>query len=491
MYYLSKAGLLTNSKKDKMKIRKLRMAGREFSSLQKHLFPGDNLEAVAFALCGHLETDEEEIFTVHSLLLYPHDKCTVRAGDRVEWSPAEIVDLFESCRKKGFRLLKIHSHPQYWPFFSQVDDKSDIDLSETFTGWTGRNENICSVVMLPGGGMIGRMIDHEGNFMPLHSIIVIGENISCFHDLSEGSKKLQSIIEDDVQLRTKQAFGEGTTTILKKLKIGVVGCSGTGSIVAELLARLGVGTIVLVDHDKIERKNINRILNSTIEHADKEVRKVIMMKEAIERMGTGVTVTAITSGLHSWEAYLAIASCDIVFGGMDTVDGRHLLNRIATYFCSAYFDIGIRLDANSKGGINEILGRVDYIQPGLSSLLSRGRYTLEQLKEADLARTDPEEHKRQLKEGYIKSANVDSPAVISINMMFSSQAVTELLARLHPFRDRRNENYAAISFSVSGFLLIPEREGKIDEELTSRVGLGQRKPALDSPMLIIRSNISA
>lgn len=467
------------------------MADREFRSLQGHLFPGDGLEAVAFALCGHLEIDDEEIFTVHSVFLYPHDKCTVRAGDRVEWSPAEIVELFESCRKKGFRLLKIHSHPEYWPFFSQVDDRSDIDLSETFTGWTGRDENICSVVMLPSGGMIGRMINLEGEFIPLHSIIVISENISCFHDLSADSNKIQSVKEDDVQLRTKQTFGEGTTAILKKLKIGVVGCSGTGSIVAELLARLGVGTIILVDHDKIEHKNINRILNSTIEHADKKVRKVLMMKEAIERMGTGVKVSAITSGLHSSEAYLAIASCDIVFGGMDTVDGRHLLNRIATYFCSAYFDIGIRLDADGKGGINEILGRVDYIRPGFSSLLSRDRYTLDQLKEADLARTNPEEHKRQLKEGYIKSANVDSPAVISINMMFSSQAVTELLARLHPFRDRRNENYAAISFSVSGFLLIPEREGKTDEELADRVGLGHRKPALDAPMLIIPTNQSA
>ena len=122
-------------------------------------------------------------------------------------------------------------------------------------------------------------------------------------------------------------------------------------------------------------------------------------------------------------------------------------------------------------------------------MLSRGRYTLDQLKAADLARTDPEEHKRQLKEGYIKSANVESPAVISINMMFSSQAVTEFLARLHPFRDRGNENYSSITFSVSGFLLIPEREDRTDEELRERVGLGHRKPILESPMLISTSNL--
>lgn len=467
-----------------MKTKKVRLTGRDYKSLQKHLFPGDGLEAVAFALCGFLETEKESIFTVHSVFLYPHDKCTIRAGDRVEWSPAEIVDLFDACRKKGFRLLKIHSHPEYWPFFSHVDDKSDVELGDTVTGWTGKNDDVCSIVMLPDDSMIGRTIDSAGKFTPLHSIIVISDNISCFYDLNATEKETALDVPEEIQLRTKQAFGEGTTYILKKLKIGVVGCSGTGSIVAELLARLGVGSLVLVDHDRVEYKNVNRILNSTTEHAINKIHKADMLKEAIEGFGLGTDVTAISDDLHSFEAYGAIASCDIVFGGMDTVDGRHLLNRISTYFCSAYFDIGIRLDADGKGGINEILGRVDYIQPGLSSLLSRGRYTLDQLKAADLARTDPEEHKRQIKEGYIKSANVESPAVISINMMFSSQAVTELLARLHPFRDRSNENYAAISFSVNGFLLIPEREGKIDEELKMKVGLGHRKPVLDSPMLI-------
>lgn len=467
-----------------MKSKKLRMAGVDYKRLQEHLLPEDGLEAVAFALCGHLETEDEEIFTIHSIFLYPHDKCTVRQGDRVEWSPAEIVELFERCRKNGFRLLKIHSHPEYWPFFSNIDDKSDINLGETVTGWVGRNDTVCSVIMLPGGSMIGRVIEANGSFTIMTSIIVVSDNIHCFHDVSGDDVADREMLEDDIQLRTKQAFGEGTTTVLNKLKIGIVGCSGTGSIVAELLARLGVGTIVLVDHDKVEYKNVNRILNSTKEHAKHGLYKVDILKDAIDRIGTEVKVSAISSSLHSSEAYFEIASCDIVFGCMDTVDGRYLLNRIATYFCSAYIDIGIRLDADGKGGVNEIQGRIDYIQPGLSSLLSRGRYTLEQLKEADLKRTDPEEHKRQAKEGYIKSANVESPAVISINMMFSSQAVTELLARLHPFRDRSNDNYAAIIFSVSGFLLIHEKEGQIDEELKLKVGLGHKKPALEAPMLI-------
>lgn len=466
------------------------MTGREYESLKKHLFPGDGFEAIAFALCGYFETDEEQILTINSVYLYPHEKCTVRNGDRVEWSPAEIVNLFEVCKKRDLRLLKIHSHPEYWPYFSAVDDRSDKDLSDTVTGWVGKNDDVYSVIMLPDGSLMGRRINHEKKFTSLYSIVVISDNIKCYHGIEKGGSAIPPPQNnDEIQLRTRQAFGEGTTAILKKLKVAIVGCSGTGSIVAELLSRLGVGELVLVDHDRIESKNVNRILNSTTEHAKHSVYKTDMLKEAIEKMGTGVSVSSIPATLHSSDAYYAVAPCDVVFGCMDTVDGRHLLNRIATYFCSAYLDIGVRLDADGKGGINEILGRVDYLQPGLSSLLSRDRYTLDQLKAADLARTDPEEYSRQLKEGYIKSANVESPAVISINMMFSSQAVTEFLARLHPFRDSSNENYAAITFSVSGFLLIPEREKNIDDELKEKVGLGHRKPLLDAPMLIKASNL--
>jgi hypothetical protein len=467
-----------------MKQHKLRINGKAYKELRRHLFTGDGLEAVAFALCGKLHTKHGDIYCVHETYLYPNEMCTVREVDRVEWSPAEITFLFEKCRKKNLHLLKIHCHPKPWPFFSKTDDSSDKLLSDTVTGWTDRNEDVLSMIMLPDGSLFGRIIDFETNFSDLYSINVIGDDISCYLN-SEITKSGEDInIESEVNLRTRQAFGDGTTSIIKSLSIGVVGCSGTGSIVAELLSRLGVGRLVLVDHDNVEYKNLNRIVNSTVDDAAQGRLKVNVLKDAIERMGTGVEVITVADDIHCYNAYEEIAACDIVFGCMDSVDGRHVLNRIATYFCSGFFDIGVRLDADGKGGIRDIFGRVDYIQPGGSSLASRGRYNTEQLKSADMQRTNQDEYKLQIKEGYVKSANVQSPAVISINAMFSSQAVTELLARLHPFRDKPNSDYAAVLFSVSGAVLFTEQDGDPDSELLTKVGLGNVIPALGSPTMI-------
>ncbi len=81
----------------------------------------------------------------------------------------------------------------------------------------------------------------------------------------------------------KQTFGDDTYNRLRNLKIAVVGCSGTGSFVIEHLARLGVGCIILVDPDIMEVNNLNRIPNSTMDDAVKNLPKVCVFERAITK----------------------------------------------------------------------------------------------------------------------------------------------------------------------------------------------------------------
>jgi hypothetical protein len=71
-------------------------------------------------------------------------------------------------------------------------------------------------------------------------------------------------------LRHAQAFGNGTTDLLRSMSVAVVGCSGTGSFVAEQLARLGIGRLVLVDPDIAGEKNLNRIQLQASNHGAKK-----------------------------------------------------------------------------------------------------------------------------------------------------------------------------------------------------------------------------
>src|SRR5439155_9479995 len=171
--------------------------------------------------------------------------------------------------------------------------------------------------------------------------------------------------------RLTRLFGAATTEKLRCLAVAVVGCSGTGSVVTQQLARLGVGRFVLVDPDRVEEKNLNRILNAGKEDAFLGRPKVEVMARAIARMGLGTEVSIFAENLFSPHVVRAVAGCDVVFGCMDTAEGRDLLNRLAAFYLTPYFDVGVRLDAGDDGGIDQVCGAVHYIQPDGSSLADR------------------------------------------------------------------------------------------------------------------------
>lgn len=279
-------------------------------------------------------------------------------------------------------------------------------------------------------------------------------------------------------LRNAQAFGNGTYQILRRLKIGVVGCSGTGSPVVEQLARLSVGHLVLVDPDIIEAKNLNRILNAMAADVIAGRRKVDVLGDAVEQMGLETQVTRFAVNLYdSPEALMELASCDILIGCMDSVDGRDLLNHLATFYVLPYLDLGVRLNADELNGIRSISGSVNYIQPGRSSLITRHLYDMEDLRSAGEYRRDPAGHADRVKHQYFKDVPVNRPAVLPVNMFVAAAGICELLHRLHPYR---SESAAQLLVDLSNNYLLPtpETELETDEHLLPLVGKGTVHPLL-------------
>jgi len=183
------------------------------------------------------------------------------------------------------------------------------------------------------------------------------------------------------------------------------------------------------------------------------------------------------------EVVKAVAECDVVFGCMDSVDGRHLLNRLAVFYLLPYFDVGVKLEADGQGGVDQICGTVHYLQPDGSSLLSRGTYTIEQVRAAALKRADPEAYRDQLQSNYIVGVQEERPAVISVNLLFASLAVNEFLARLHPYRDDPNGDFATYRISLTQARVIQDADGAPCQSLARHAGRGDVNPMLDMPAL--------
>ena len=191
--------------------------------------------------------------------------------------------------QKNLAVIKIHSHPNGFSSFSMRDDGADQELFESVFGWMNSADPHASLVMLPNGELFGRAVWPGPYWEPLDLITVAGDDLKLWLPSSEESETVAALI------RNEQAFGRGTMNLLRRLRIGVVGCSGTGSPVIEQLARLGVGTLVIVDPQCVEEKNLNRILNSTWRDAVEGRPKVEVLRRAIESIGLGTRVIAIKS----------------------------------------------------------------------------------------------------------------------------------------------------------------------------------------------------
>ena len=455
----------------------LRMTARQHAKLKAHLYPGDGYEAAALALCGRLTGTEQHVLCIHEIVLVPYTACIKRTPTQVEWPLSEmLLPLLRKAERLGLAIVKLHSHPNGLDTFSRYDDVSDHATFEATYAWLDGDAPHASAIMLPDGRIFGRVIRSDLSFEPLVLIAVAGDDFRFWYSHDHGNE-----VVPEHALRHAQLFGAETTLRLQRLRVAVVGCSGTGSPVVEMLGRLGVGKLLLVDPDEIEEKNLNRILNAKARDIGRS--KVEVLAEAVRQMGTGVRVKPISETVTSTAVARLVAGCDVIFGCVDSREGRDVLNRIASYYLVPYIDIGVGLVADGAGGVDEVTGAVHVIQPDGSSLMSRGVYTPEELAAEALHRQDPETYERLLKEKYIAGVEVDSPAVVSVNVQVAAMAVNELLARIHPYRIDPNERYAVQRLSLTAGLYAAESEGAPCPLLSPRAGRGDLNPLLELPAM--------
>jgi hypothetical protein len=450
----------------------LRVTADHWARLTEAVLPRDGKEAVAFALCG-VSLRSVTTFVVREVVVLPDDAYIDQRVDRVTWRTTALVSLLDRAAAEGLAVLKLHAHPNGYDSFSALDDTSDASLASAVTSWCGDTPYL-SGVLLPGGRFLGRVYV-DGKRSSLAGVDVIGDDLLFF---PRGPRAVP-----DFAGRTEQVFGAKTLSLLQSLRVAVVGCSGTGSVVIEQLARNAIGHLILVDPDVVEEKNLNRIINATRRDADQRHPKVEVLAEAIERMGLGTHVEPYVADLFTPDVVRAVSSADIIFGCIDTVDARHLLNRIASFYVLPYFDLGVKLEADGEGGIEQVCGSVHYVRPGGGSLLSRGTYTLEDAQAAALRRTDPVEYAKQVREKYIRGANEDRPAVISVNMLIASLAVNDFLARIHSYRHEPNASYAIQRVSLSHDIFIHGPDETTCRVAGCHLGRGDMIPLLNLPDL--------
>ena len=164
-----------------------------------------------------------------------------------------------------------------------------------------------------------------------------------------------SRVDLNQQDSTVQLWGEDGQEVLADFTVGLVGCGGVGSILAEHLARLGIGELVFVDFDRLKESNLNRA-----QGADRiDVRQERLKTAVAERVARAAATadgfeTRIVDGSvveedPEYAAVPALLDCDVVLSGVDAARPRQVLDHLARAHCIPVIDGGSKLHAEADG----------------------------------------------------------------------------------------------------------------------------------------------
>ncbi len=142
---------------------------------------------------------------------------------------------------------------------------------------------------------------------------------------------LAPMAEPSRHLRQMQlpGFGAEGQRRIAHARVFVAGCGALGTVVVEQLARAGVGTLVVVDRDVVERSNLQRQTLFTERDAERGVPKAEAAKARVSAIDAGVVVRAVVDDLSGGNALRHAEGCDLVVDCLDNFETRYLLNDLA------------------------------------------------------------------------------------------------------------------------------------------------------------------
>ena len=406
----------------------LRIASSDLQALRDSLLEHTNERcAVLFATRGHCSTGRE-LMLVRDTVLPTDDDYTQCGFDHAQLRPDFVARVAKRARLHELSLVFVHTHPgEVAPQFSSVDDRGEDDLA-AFLIRRGQTYRHAALVMSRGGISARVLGGHE----PLRVVSVGDQRIVEFDPEDD---KIGDFAIYDRQLR---AFGEDGQRILQTLCVAVVGLGGTGSIAVQQLAHLGVRSFILIDPDKLEPTNLNRVVGAAPD--DVGGAKCEIAARYVHQFSSGAEVREVRGDIVHASVARHLVDADVIFSCTDSHGSRSVIQQVAYQYLIPCIDIGSTI-TTTAGKVTGIFGRIQLVGPDQPCLWCSDLLSSEEV------RRDMMNKFERKADPYIQGANVPAPSVISINGTVVSLAVTMLLGVVTsiPVRSRHLIYNAGIS----------------------------------------------
>lgn len=368
-------------------------------------------------------------------------------------------------------LLFVHSHPDpgYPVGFSAVDVRAIGALGETIGPILPGP--FAAAVVHPEG-WAAAVVDGD-SMVEVSRITAVGRALRPLNP--RHAAEATSSLVSPLDVRQRDALGTVHDT-LRQLDIAVVGVGGLGSPTAEHLVRMGAGSVLIVDHDRLDTpSNVRRVVGSTAADlaAVEPPLKVDVVGRHLDQLGLGEPIIRLDGDVRTEETFRALLDTDVVVCATDTHGSRGILNELASTYLLPVIDVGVQAGGRKNGDLAALVAEVAILTPVTPCLWCRDRISADVIRAENLPL---DQRGRLIHEGYlVGGVGQPAPSVVALTALGSGLATCALLGLISSEGDVCPSGYW-----VDGLMGDAAETRPVEPSPTcrcrSRIGVGDTQP---------------
>lgn len=352
------------------------MTGAVESALMEHLSRSDGQEDVCFATWRPSTGRRRRTALIVDAVLPLSDERQVHGNASFDMSYALRAAKVAASRGEGIAFMHAHPGGLGWQRLNETDARAEASIANLAREITGLP--LVGMTLATGDGSWSSRLWDTGRgrdvgYTACESVRVIGSTLRVSHNEELRSRPRSQ----PTQRRTVHAWGEGVQADLARLRVLVVGAGSVGLHIVESLARTGIEHIAVMDFDRVEYVNLDRLHAAT--HVDAALRRP-KIHIAGRILRNGATAARPQHDLFDESVcepagLKTLLDFDVVFACADRPWPRHVLNTIAYADLIPVIEGGLRLDPLPGGGLRNAVWRSAVVTAGRPCLVCTGQYS--------------------------------------------------------------------------------------------------------------------
>ena len=313
--------------------------------LLQHFQRNETQEDLCFALWRPSIGNRRRTALIDEVILPKKDERILHGN--ASFQPKYVSRAIGIARQKKAGLAFMHSHPSLgWQGMSETDIEAERDVLAYPAGATGFP--LVGLTIGADGFWSARFWERHGRTMRRNwcdKVRIVGPQTYVFNfneNLSPAPRRRE------ILKRTYDTWGNETQKNLARMKVGIIGLGSVGCVVAEAMARIGITRVIVVDPDRIEEHNLDRLLYGTTKDIGELKVDVAAREMSLHATAEKIQITRLPVSVHNGNAYRAVLDCDLIFSCVDRPVARDVLNYIAHAHLIPVVDGGVAIEIDAR-----------------------------------------------------------------------------------------------------------------------------------------------